>query len=168
MILIALGSNLGSAEGTPAQTIAAALAALRANEIEPVRVSRFYCSEAWPDPADPPFVNAVAQITTELSPAMLLGRLHSIERQFGRERANRNAPRTLDLDILDYDGRVEGGPPVLPHPRMETRAFVLIPMAEIAPDWRHPISGQSVAKLVVQLPAGTKRPEPLPLGDAGD
>ncbi|HEY1273079.1 MAG TPA: 2-amino-4-hydroxy-6-hydroxymethyldihydropteridine diphosphokinase, partial [Terriglobales bacterium] len=85
MILIALGSNLGSAAGAPAQTIAAALAALRANEIEPVRVSRFYCSEAWPDPADPPFVNAVAQITTELSPAMLLGRLHSIERQFGRE-----------------------------------------------------------------------------------
>jgi 2-amino-4-hydroxy-6-hydroxymethyldihydropteridine diphosphokinase len=110
----------------------------------------------------------VAQVTTRLSPATLLDALHSIERRFGRKREKRNAPRTLDLDILDYDGRVEGGPPVLPHPRMETRAFVLIPMAEIAPDWRHPISGQSVAKLVVQLPAGTKRPEPLPLGDAGD
>jgi 2-amino-4-hydroxy-6-hydroxymethyldihydropteridine diphosphokinase len=162
MILIALGSNLASAAGTPAQSVAAALAALRANEIEPVKVSRFYRSEAWPDPNDPPFVNAVAQIATSLPPARLLEALHAIERQFGRTRERRNAPRTLDLDILDYEGRVEVGPPELPHPRMDTRAFVLLPLAEIAPDWRHPVSGQSITELIALLPAGMQYPEPLP------
>src|SRR5690348_6186820 len=116
MILIALGSNLASEAGAPAQTVAAALAAFRANEIEPIKVSRFYRSEAWPDKNDPPFINAVAQIATRLPPTKLLEALHSIESRFGRERDRRNAPRTLDLDILDYEARIEPGPPVLPHP----------------------------------------------------
>ncbi|HEX3652586.1 MAG TPA: 2-amino-4-hydroxy-6-hydroxymethyldihydropteridine diphosphokinase [Rhizomicrobium sp.] len=163
MILIALGSNLSSAAGTPAETVAAALAALRANEIEPVKVSRFYRSEAWPDRSDPPFVNAVAQLDTVLPPSTLLESLHAIERLFGRTRDRRNAPRTLDLDILDYEGRVEAGPPVLPHPRMAARAFVLLPLAEIAPDWRHPVSGGRITELIAQLPAEMKRPQPLPI-----
>jgi 2-amino-4-hydroxy-6-hydroxymethyldihydropteridine diphosphokinase len=87
-----------------------------------------------------------------LSPAALLTLLHEVEASFGRKRAEPNAPRTLDLDILDYEGRVEQGPPVLPHPRMAGRAFVLLPLRDVAPDWRHPVSGQSISDLISALP----------------
>jgi len=161
MILIALGSNLASAAGPPAETARAAFAALSANGIAPVKVSPLYETQAWPSPADPPFVNAVAKVETELQPAQLLEALQRIERSFGRERGLRNAPRTLDLDILDYDGRVEGGPPTLPHPRIERRAFVLVPLVEIAPDWRHPISRRTAAELLAGLPAYGAQVRPL-------
>jgi len=90
---------------------------------------------------------------TELSPAELIARLHETETAFGRTRSERNAPRTLDLDIVDYNGRVETGPPILPHPRLEARAFVLIPLQDVAPDWRHPVSGRTVAELLADIPA---------------
>ncbi|MFL5239161.1 MAG: 2-amino-4-hydroxy-6-hydroxymethyldihydropteridine diphosphokinase [Rhizomicrobium sp.] len=161
MILIALGSNLASPAGSPAETVRAALAALTTNGIAPVKVSRLYKTQAWPSPADPPFVNAAAQVETELQPVQLLDTLHRIERSFGRERGGRNAPRTLDLDILDYDGRVEGGPPTLPHPRIESRAFVLVPLAELARDWRHPISRRTAAELLADLPDYSAQVRPL-------
>lgn len=159
MILIGLGANLSSPAGPPLATLRAALAALGRNGAEPVSVSRFYRTPAWPDPSDPPFVNAAARVRTELSPAALLARLQEIERFFGRIEAARNAPRPLDLDILDYDGRIEAGPPELPHPRIETRAFVLVPLAEIAPQWRHPVSGRFVEDLIAALPAGEAEPK---------
>jgi len=87
-----------------------------------------------------------------LSPAALLNALHAVETEFGRNRGAPNAPRTLDLDLLDYDERVEEGPPQLPHPRMETRAFVLIPLRDVAPDWRHPVSGRPLSELIAALP----------------
>ena len=152
MILIALGSNLSSHAGDPRETLRAALAHLGDNGVTPVAVSRFYRTPAWPDPRDPEFVNAVAQIVTELSPSELIARLHGTEAAFGRVRDARNAPRTHDLDILDYDGWIEPGPPVLPHPRMETRAFVLIPLRDVAPDWRHPVSGTRVDDLLAAIP----------------
>jgi 2-amino-4-hydroxy-6-hydroxymethyldihydropteridine diphosphokinase len=148
MILIALGANLPSAAGPPAETLRAALGVLAEAGVEPINISSLHETVAWPDPDDPPFVNAVAEVTTNLSPPELLRVLHKIERQFGRERSVRNAPRTLDLDLLDYDGRIDAGPPVLPHPRMHERAFVLAPLAEIAPDWRHPVSGRSATELL--------------------
>ncbi len=87
--------------------------------------------------------------------------LHRTETSFGRQRAKKNAPRTLDLDLIDYDGRVEEGPPVLPHPRLADRAFVLVPLADIAPDWRHPKSGQSIAELIAVLPPEARDIEKL-------
>ena len=152
MILIALGANLPSAKGTPKDTLRAALASLGARGITVERQSGFYLSEAWPDPSDPPFVNTVASVRTSLSPAELLRVLHEVEAEFGRKPGPRNAPRPLDLDIIDYDGRIEHGDPELPHPRMGTRAFVLVPLREIAPEWRHPVSGQTVLELIGAIP----------------
>jgi 2-amino-4-hydroxy-6-hydroxymethyldihydropteridine diphosphokinase len=151
MILIALGANLPSPAGPPADTIKAALSALEKRGIVTAMLSRQYRSKAWPNPADPPFVNAVALIRTTLAPKPLLTELHAIEDAFGRIRGARNAPRTLDLDILDYNGKIEPGPPRLPHPRMQDRAFVLLPLAEIVPDWRHPLSNRSAAELIADL-----------------
>jgi 2-amino-4-hydroxy-6-hydroxymethyldihydropteridine diphosphokinase len=152
MILIALGANLPSPAGAPAATLAGALSLLAQQAITIEKRSGFYRTAAWPDPNDPPFVNAVASIRTVLDPVALLGKLHAVESGFGRKCGARNAPRTLDLDIIDYDGRVQPGPPELPHPRMHTRLFVLCPLREIAPDWCHPVSRLSVSELIAALP----------------
>lgn len=153
MILIALGANLPSHAGSPAQTLRASLAMLSENAVNMVSVSPFYASLAWPNPSDPSFVNAVARVETPLDPAALMELLAEIENRFGRVRKTRNAPRTLDLDLLDYHGRVSQGPPVLPHPRIETRDFVLVPLRDVAPDWRHLKSGKSVDELIAALPS---------------
>src|SRR5277367_1979654 len=117
MIVIALGANLPSHAGAPRVTIEAALKTMQARSIQPRRVSSFYKTRAWPDPNDPPFVNAVASVDTKLPPRELMAVLHDVETAFGRARSAKNAPRTLDLDIIDYDGRHEAGPPELPHHR---------------------------------------------------
>lgn len=138
--------------GPPAITIASSLGAMAAQRIRVLKVSPFYRTPAWPDPSDPPYVNAVALVQTPLGPAGLLAALHAIEAEFGRERSVANAPRTLDLDLIDYDGRVEEGPPVLPHPRVSERVFVLKPLADVAPRWVHPVSHKSVSALLAALP----------------
>ena len=151
MIVIALGANLPSRAGAPRETLRAALDALTAFGVRVTAVSPFYASKAWPDPGDPAFVNAVAIVETELSPHALMTRLHEVETSFGRKRSTKNAPRPLDLDLIDYDGWVEAGPPVLPHPRMHGRAFVLAPLADVAPGWRHPVSGETIEQLLAAL-----------------
>lgn len=128
--LIGLGANLGDAH----QTLLKAIAELKSNTgIFNVQTSRFYAS----DPVDaqgPVFINAVVAVETTLAPICLLALLQSIELQHGRARLYRNAPRTLDLDLLWYDG-IEINTPnlILPHPRMHLRAFVLEPLKELAP-----------------------------------
>jgi 2-amino-4-hydroxy-6-hydroxymethyldihydropteridine diphosphokinase len=154
MIVIALGANLPSQAGAPRETLLAALERLLQYGVHVVSVSPFYATKAWPDPNDPPFVNAVSLIDTELSPRELMTALHGVETSFGRKRSAQNAPRTLDLDLIDYAGRVQDGPPVLPHPRMDSRSFVLVPLADVAPGWRHPVSGETVEELIAMLPGG--------------
>jgi 2-amino-4-hydroxy-6-hydroxymethyldihydropteridine diphosphokinase len=151
---IALGSNLAGRFSSPKAAVEAAIRALESVDIQVVAQSRLYRSTAWPDPSDPEFVNAVACVETALPASVLLARLHEIEAAFGRERRHVNAPRTLDLDIVDYGGMVSapGEAPILPHPRLADRAFVLLPLMNIAPDWRHPATGQTIDELIAALP----------------
>ena len=151
MILIALGANLPSNGLEPVETLQRALALLGERGALVVAVSSFYETPAWPDITDPPFVNAVAAVNTQLQPVELLALLHGVETEFGRMRSAPNAPRTLDIDLIDYDGAVMNGPLVLPHPRAASRAFVLVPLAQVAPGWRHPVTGQGVAELLAAL-----------------
>ena len=152
MILIALGSNLESQAGPPAATLTRALARLEQLGVKILSVSSFYETPAWPDPSDPAFVNAVAAVQTALQPVELLNLLHGVETEFGRMRSAPNAARTLDIDLLDRDGRVMTGGVILPHPRLAERSFVLVPLLEIAPGWTHPVTGRGGADLLAGLP----------------
>lgn len=152
MILIALGANLPSHAGPPAATLRAALARLERLGVKIVQLSSFYETPSWPDPGQPAFTNAVAAVETALQPLELLALLHGVETAFGRMRSAPNAPRPLDIDLLDHDGLVMTGELTLPHPRMTMRAFVLAPLAEAAPGWRHPVTGQGAVELLAGLP----------------
>ncbi len=155
MILIALGANLPTERfGEPRAACEAALAELEVRGIRVVRRSRWYRSRPVPPSAQPDYVNGVVAVETTLDPRALLAELHSIEAAFGRERREKNAARTLDLDLIAYHERVSGGGaggPVLPHPRLAGRAFVLRPLSDVAPDWRHPASGRTLAELLAAL-----------------
>jgi 2-amino-4-hydroxy-6-hydroxymethyldihydropteridine diphosphokinase len=153
VILIGLGANLASRAGPPATTIEAALSALETADVTIVARSPFYESEPVPRSDQPWFVNAVARVETALAPDELLARMHEIERTYGRIRRERNAARTLDLDLLDCDGLVcNRADLLLPHPRMQERAFVLKPLHDLAPMWRHPVLGRTAAELLAALP----------------
>lgn len=159
MILVALGSNLPGPAGGPRDMVEAALAAMPAHGLRVVARSPWYESAPVPPSDQPWFVNGVAHVqamTAALAadPALLLARLHAIEAAFGRRRdGRRNAARGLDLDLLDVDGLTRAADPVLPHPRLAERAFVLRPLADLAPDWRHPETGQGVSELLGALGA---------------
>jgi 2-amino-4-hydroxy-6-hydroxymethyldihydropteridine diphosphokinase len=162
-ILIGVGGNLASPGwGQPREMLAAALAALAAEGVEIVARSSWYRSEPVP-PADQPwFVNAVAVVETRLGAAELLALMQRIEARFGRVRGARNAARTVDLDLLDYRGvEIATSELSLPHPRLHLRRFVLQPLAEIAPLWRHPLYGATARQLLAAVAAG-QRVEPLP------
>jgi 2-amino-4-hydroxy-6-hydroxymethyldihydropteridine diphosphokinase len=158
MILLGLGANLPSAtHGQPEATLAAALAALAAEGVTVDRLSPWYRSAPVPAGDQPWYVNGVAVVATLLAPAELLELLHRVERRFGRVRRDRNEPRVLDLDLLDYDGLVQdSGQAVLPHPRLHERAFVLLPLRDVAPHWRHPLLGRTVDELAAALPPGQR------------
>ena len=158
-VYIGLGANLPSPEhGTPRATLEAAMRALEAQGLMIVARSPLYESEPVPVSDQPWYLNAVVEVATDLSPAEVLALLHSVENAFGRVRAVRNEARVLDLDLLDHRGTVRDGPdsPLLPHPRLSDRAFVLLPLRDIAPGWRHPVSGRTIAELLESLPEGQR------------
>jgi len=149
MIIIALGSNIGGSWGSPAETIRKALACLDREGCRLVRVSSLAETSPFGRTDQPNFVNAVARIDTAMGPEALLEHLHSIESRAGRRRGEKWGPRVLDLDLIDYHGLIRAHPPpILPHPGIAERAFVLAPLAEIAPEWRHPVLQQSAAELL--------------------
>jgi len=146
MILIAAGSNLPFCGVDSQQIVLHSILAIgRFTEL--IARSPLYASPAWPDPTDPPFVNAVIQVRTVIEPAPLLAGLHAIEGAFGRARGRKNAPRTLDLDLLAY-GERRSDHPNLPHPRLLSRDFVLAPLCDIAPDWRSPGETRTAAEIL--------------------
>jgi 2-amino-4-hydroxy-6-hydroxymethyldihydropteridine diphosphokinase len=156
VILIGIGSNLPAPPfATPQGTVSAAVAQLPELGITVARRSRWYLSQPMPPSDQPWYVNGAAVVESALAPAELLASLLALEARFGRRRGERNAARTLDLDLLDYDGRqCDSERLTLPHPRLHERRFVLAPLAEIAADWRHTRLAISARELLARLPPG--------------
>jgi len=154
-VVIALGGNLARRGGSLQEALERALSSLPAAGIEVLRRSRWWRSAAWPDPTQPPYLNGVALVRTALEPRGVLEALLRTEAGLGRRRSTANAPRTVDLDLIAYGRRVIDEPGlVLPHPRAADRLFVMGPLAEIAPEWRHPVLGKTAAELAAAATVG--------------
>ncbi|WP_172300179.1 2-amino-4-hydroxy-6-hydroxymethyldihydropteridine diphosphokinase [Pseudoruegeria sp. HB172150] len=170
---VALGANLQLSCSTPAETLTKALDRLHDSPLEVTAKSRLFKTPCFPAGAGPDYVNSVVQLEGDLQPGQVLALLHAIEAEFGRHRVQRWGSRTLDLDLLALDDAVlpdrntferwhdlpvveqpKTAPDqlILPHPRMHERAFVLVPMLDIAPDWPHPVLGVTVREMVAALP----------------
>lgn len=153
-IILGIGANLApDGYATPRAGCEAALAALSAHGIRIVAQSRWFETAPVPISDQPWFVNAVILAETEMDALATLAVLHVLEAEFGRQRRVRNEARVLDIDLLDYDGtHSQADSLMLPHPRMHERAFVLYPLADIVPDWIHPVSGINITSLIAALP----------------
>ncbi len=175
--LIAAGGNISSPRGDPLQAIVGAIKILSAPPLSLRAVSRFYATPCFPAGAGPDYVNGAFSLETELTSGQILQTLHGVEQEYSRNRLNRWGTRTLDLDLIALGDQVlpeaqtlrfwmdlpahqqtQRTPDrlLLPHPRMQDRAFVLAPLMDIAPKWRHPLSGQTVAQMWAALPAADR------------
>ena len=182
-ILIALGANLPSEAGSPLQTLQSALSALAREGYAVDQVSKYYATPCFPAGFGPDYCNACARLTGPSDPAEILAALHRVEAQFGRERARRWGSRSLDLDLLAVgetvmpdeatqsrwreiavEEQTQRTPDtlILPHPRLQDRAFVLVPLCDIAANWRHPILDRTARELCEALPEET-RAEVVPM-----
>ncbi|HKE22902.1 MAG TPA: 2-amino-4-hydroxy-6-hydroxymethyldihydropteridine diphosphokinase [Bryobacteraceae bacterium] len=154
IIYLSLGSNIGDREAN----LRVALGQLTAAGVRILRVSRFYETEPVDYTAQRWFLNLVAEAETDLFPLQLLSRAQRIERALGRVRAVPKGPRTIDIDILFYANAVIRGETLeVPHPRIADRRFVLVPLAELAPDLRHPVTRRTVREMLDLAPAATVR-----------
>lgn len=176
-MIVALGSNQQSAAGSPEVTLGQAVHRLEKRGGVIRKLSEFYQTPCFPAGAGPDYVNAALLMEAEWTPAETLAELHAIEQKFGRERIQRWGQRTLDLDLIAIDDVVAPDKQtyevwrdlapelqkmrapdnlILPHPRVQDRAFVLIPMLDVTPDWVHPVSGMSVKEMLDALPESEK------------
>lgn len=186
LALVAFGGNLSLGGLPPAALIRNAFSAICEAGLGFGRLSRLYATPCFPAGAGPDYVNAAAVIPfdADLDPAAILDRLHAVEARFGRERLMRWSARTVDVDLIAWGDSVlpdretqafwrnlplaeqQRRTPdrlILPHPRMQDRAFVLVPLQDLAPDWRHPILGLTVTEMLAALPAADREAvRPLP------
>ena len=154
-MIVALGSNLRGGMASIESLLEAALEALDAAGLRVVARSGWWRSAAWPDPSQPDYRNGVVVVETALGPRDVMNKLLRIEAAFGRRRDEPNAPRTLDLDLVAYGRQVmEEAGLTLPHPRADGRRFVMGPLAEIAPRWRHPRLGDAAETLAMNATVG--------------
>jgi 2-amino-4-hydroxy-6-hydroxymethyldihydropteridine diphosphokinase len=155
-IFIGLGANLDHPlHGPPRSALEASLRELGRLGVSVHRVSPWYRTAPVPASDQPWYVNAVAEVATDRSADRFLALLHEVEEAFGRQRTELNAARVIDLDLLDFHGEIALGGPgraILPHPRLGERAFVLRPLADLAPNWMHPCTGVSIQALLAALP----------------
>jgi len=188
LALVAFGANLAFAAHRPEETISIAFKALADQGLPVARVSRFYRTPCFPLGAGPDYVNVAACLTLRqpIGPQEILTILHGVEDRFGRARQKRWAGRTLDIDLLAVDDsvrpdvetqtrwrnlgfrdqvRLAPDELILPHPRLQDRAFVLVPLADVAPDWVHPVLGLSVRQMLARRPAEEiASVTPMPVG----
>ena len=156
MIFLGLGSNLVSNFGDRFKNIDLAINFLKEKNINLVNKSSFYESVSYPNKNDPKFINIVISIETSLKSDDLMSFLLSIEERLGRKRSKKNDPRTCDIDILDFNGKIISKKYSkftlnIPHKKMIERDFVLYPLKEICPDWRHPKTNDSIDILIKNL-----------------
>ena len=144
---LSIGSNLGNR----INHIEKAKSKLVEKEIIIISSSSYYETFSWPNPRHPKFYNIVLKIKTILDKKELLQRCKEIEKFLGRKKTPRNSPRECDIDILDFDNKLSHKVVDLPHPRMHTRNFVLLPLFEIDKNWRHPLSKQHIKTLIFRL-----------------
>lgn len=178
LIIVALGANQPSRVGNPQQTLDFALKLIAQKAVIVARVSSWWRTPAVPAESGPDFVNGVAVIKCNFTQSELMTALHNVENQIGRVRDQRWGPRVCDIDLIAWDDVIAPGLPelsrlmalganaidepapsdlILPHPRMHERAFVLAPMAEVAPDWRHPVLGLTTEEMLAKLPSGDRK-----------
>lgn len=178
IFLLALGANLPSKWGNSAETLSHALGDLSERICPLAAVSSFYATPAFPAGKGPDFVNAAVMLDCDISPESMLEKCNLIEAEAQRTRNERWGPRTLDIDIVaagemivpDFETfetwrtlplgeQVRHTPDrlILPHPRLQERAFVLVPLMDVAPDWRHPVLGQTTREMLAALPEADKQ-----------
>jgi 2-amino-4-hydroxy-6-hydroxymethyldihydropteridine diphosphokinase len=154
-VLIALGSSLAGRFGSREALLEAALDDFPAAGLKLLKRSAWWRSASWPDPGMPDYLNGLVVVETALSPRQTLAALRRIEAAFDRRRDASNGPRTLDLDLIAHGRLVLDQPGLtLPHPRAHERLFVMGPLAEIAPEWRHPLLGETAAELAGSATVG--------------
>ena len=148
---LAIGSNLGN----KISNIEITKSELQKYKIKILKSSSNYKSESWPNPSMPNYINIIIKINTSLPPLVLLKICNLIELKLGRVRSKKNAPRTCDIDIIDYDQKIlneKNSQLILPHPRMNKRNFVLLPLFEVDKSWKHPNSKINIVNLINSLP----------------
>jgi len=162
MIFLALGSNLPSSFGNRFENINMAISYIESYGIQIIKKSNFYETYSYPNKENPKFINIVISVKSHLSPVDLMSVLFFIEEKLERKRNIKNDPRTCDIDIIDYNNQVldfkyKNLNLTVPHKELIFRNFVLLPLQEISPEWKHPVTKENINTIIDKLPEENKK-----------